>query len=66
MNPPASVSRRPWFSALLAGALCASMSAPPARAINIIGEGPANVTGIYDRFNVDSYPGAPVAAPATR
>lgn len=63
MNPPASISRRPWFAALLAVALCASMSAPPARAINIIGEGPANVTGIYDRFNVDSYPGAPVANP---
>jgi hypothetical protein len=35
-----------------------------AQAINIVGEGPDNVTGIYDRFNVGSYPGAPVANPS--
>jgi hypothetical protein len=40
------------------------MAAPMARAININGEGPANVTGMYDRFLVGSYPGAPMANPS--
>ena len=44
-------------------ALFACLAALPARAILINGEGPANVTGIYDRFIVGTYPGTPVAPP---
>ena len=63
MIPPASISRQCWFAVLLVAALGAGMCAPRARAIDINGEGPTNVTGIYDRFNVGSYPGAPAANP---
>lgn len=39
-------------------------AAMPAHAILINGEGPDNITGIYDRFIVGTYPGAPVANPS--
>ena len=45
-------------------ALFACLAALPARAILINGEGPADVTGIYDRFIVGTYPGTPVANPS--
>jgi hypothetical protein len=41
--------------------LCMGVDGPPAWAIKINGEEPD--TGIYDRFAVGSYPGAPVANP---
>lgn len=63
MIPPASISRQHWFAVLLVLALFANMSAPSARAIIINGEGPANVTGIYDRFVAGTYAGAPVENP---
>jgi hypothetical protein len=51
------------FASLLAVALSAGIAAVPAHAILINGEGPDNVTGIYDRFMLGTYPGAPVANP---
>ncbi|MEI7821876.1 MAG: hypothetical protein WCK55_13240 [Verrucomicrobiota bacterium] len=50
-------------TSVMAG-LFACLAALPARAILINGEGPANVTGIYDRFIVGTYPGTPVANPS--
>jgi len=50
------------FAALVA-ALTVIGATPPARAIVIYGEEPADQTGIYDRFNVGSYPTAPVPNP---
>lgn len=58
-----SISRRPWPAILLV-AISVAVTAPRARAIIINGEGPDGVTGIYDRFNVGTYPGAPVPNPA--
>lgn len=63
------VIQRPSFSrqlrrtALLFVALCTGIATHCARAVLINGEGPANVTGVYDRFNVGSYPGTPVSNP---
>lgn len=54
-----SICRHLRRTALLFVALCAGFATHCARAVLINGEGPANVTGIYDRFNVGSYPGAP-------
>ena len=54
---------RLWLSVSFTVAVCAGMASGPARAIDIVGEGPANVTGIYDRFIVGTYAGAPVPNP---
>ena len=47
---PTTISRRHWFAVFLAAALCTNFAGLPARAIIINGEGPPDVTGIYDRF----------------
>jgi hypothetical protein len=56
--------RRSSLARLFLAALCMAMAVAPARAILINGEGPDTVTGIYDRFIVGTYPGAPVPNPA--
>jgi len=61
---PMPISRRSWLSTFLGAVLWAVVACLPARAININGEGPTNVTGIYDRFNVGTYPGTPVRNPS--
>ena len=60
---PTPIFSRFRLPALLAAVLCAHLAGLPAWAISINGEGPDNVTGIYDRFIVGTYPGAPVANP---
>ena len=60
-SPPTLLRR--WAPAFFAAAFCAILGGSPAHAININGEGPNSVTGIYDRFVVGTYPGAPVKNP---
>lgn len=56
MISPGSIFRR----SCLFAAFWLSLAVPHSRAIVIYDEGPENVTGIYDRFNVGTYPSAPV------
>lgn len=64
MKSRKSISRGPWFATLLAVALCVRMAGATAWTAIINGEGPDSETGIYDRFVVGTYPGAPVANPS--